>query len=210
MKLETTPSVAAHLTDFANLVTLGNLVLGTGAAMLLLVDHDILAVLALIWAVFLDHLDGYLARMSSDAQSYKRAFGCELDNLADLISFSVVPGMFAFVLGGMDGIAAAVGLFLPVCGALRLAYFNLYGLRNRRFVGVPATYCAALFAIVPVYLLHQLLHAPRWTILSIGVVLGAVQVLPISMPKLRLPILTLFGCAVSLSVLIVVTVGSIK
>lgn len=210
MKLETTPSVAAHVTDFANLVTLGNLVLGTGAAMLLLVDRDILAVLALIWAVFLDHLDGYLARMSSNAKSYKRAFGCQLDNLADLISFSVVPSMFVFVLGGMDGIAAAVALFLPVCGALRLAYFELYGLRDGRFVGVPATYCAALFAIVPVYLFHQLLQAPRWILLSIAVVLGAIQILPISMPKLRPPIFMLFGCVVALSVLIVVTVGSIK
>lgn len=116
-----------------NAVTSGNLAAGFLA--LLVTPHHLLqaALLVALAAVF-DVLDGVLARRS-DRES---AFGTNLDSLADLVSFGMVPALAMYV-GLLDalpvvGFLACLGFLL--CGAWRLARFPLVK-SARGFVGLP-------------------------------------------------------------------------
>lgn len=88
-------------------------------------------------AVF-DFLDGAMARL---LKAYSK-IGAELDSLSDLVSFGVAP---AFLLMNiMQAKFAAdiqwlsyIALLGPVCGALRLARFNVMDVGDTNFRGLP-------------------------------------------------------------------------
>jgi CDP-diacylglycerol--serine O-phosphatidyltransferase len=129
--------------------------------------HFELAAIAIGVAVFLDGLDGRIARLTNTASD----FGREMDSLADVISFGVAPAVLAFawgvqsVNGAVEPILAEhlrrMGYFTSflflLCGAVRLARFNVQknpipknpGRPDRKyFVGLPIPAAAALVAAV--------------------------------------------------------------
>lgn len=136
-----------------SLLTTGNLFCGF-FAMLLTVDARYTeAALAVFVAMIMDMLDGRVARLMKATSQ----FGVEYDSLADVISFCVAPAflLYSFALRDL-GRAAWFGAFLfVICGALRLARFNVYtGVVDKRFfVGLP-TPAAAGAAAATVLLLH--------------------------------------------------------
>ena len=117
-------------------------------------------------AVFLDGLDGRIARMTNTVSD----FGRELDSLADVITFGVAPAVLAWVWGFEFIDRSSIEphalehlrrlsyfmLFLYVmCGASRLARFNIAvnpvpknpGKPDRKyFVGLPIPAAAAMVA----------------------------------------------------------------
>jgi CDP-diacylglycerol--serine O-phosphatidyltransferase len=119
------------------------------------------------FAFILDGLDGRVARMTHTTSE----FGRELDSLADVISFGIAPAILAYVWG-VQFVSNAFGnawldqlqragklcafLFL-VCGAARLARFNIQrnptpknpGVPHRKyFVGLPIPAAAGMVAAV--------------------------------------------------------------
>ena len=128
-------------------------------------EHFAIAAQAIGAAVFLDGLDGRIARMTNTTSN----FGREMDSLADVISFGIAPAVLAYAWGvqfidttigpnvrdqlGRFGTFAAF-LFL-LCGAVRLARFNIQknpvpknpGRPDRKyFVGLPIPAGAAMVA----------------------------------------------------------------
>ena len=106
-----------------NLVTLLALCSGVTSIKLAIENRYELAVGAIIVAIILDAVDGRLARMLKGSSR----FGAELDSLADFVNFGVAPALLLYFwslheLGNLGWIAA---LSLAVCGALRLARFNV-------------------------------------------------------------------------------------
>ncbi len=115
---------------------------------------------AIGFAVLFDALDGRIARMTRTTSD----FGVELDSLADVLSFGLAPALLAYAWGyGMTpdiygvemGKAAWVISFLYlVCGAFRLARFNVHARRTatakdrRQFVGLPIPAAAGLIAAI--------------------------------------------------------------
>lgn len=86
-------------------------------------------------AVF-DFCDGLSARV---LQAYS-PMGKELDSLSDLVSFGLAPAflvMNAYVEAGASIWLSLVGLLIGVCGALRLAKFNVDTRQTTSFVGLP-------------------------------------------------------------------------
>jgi len=91
----------------------------------------------------LDSFDGLLARRLSKSS----AFGAELDSLADMVSFGVVPALMLYV-GVLHtipfaGVAMSAGFVL--CAAWRLARFSLIP-DGHHFLGLP-TPPAAVVAV---------------------------------------------------------------
>jgi len=98
-------------------------------------QHFITAAKALGFAVFFDGLDGRIARMTHTTSD----FGRELDSLADVITFGIAPALLAFVWGVLFVISPdngnlinhlhragyALAFFYLLCGAVRLARFNV-------------------------------------------------------------------------------------
>ncbi|RJK95303.1 CDP-alcohol phosphatidyltransferase family protein [Vallicoccus soli] len=158
-----------------NLVTSANLVLGLGA--LLLVPRHLGAALALVvLAAVLDVVDGALARRAGGGT----AFGAQLDSLADLVCFCVVPALA--LARAADGAGAATqvpavavaGAFL-LGGAWRLARFPLVQ-QQGAFVGLPTPAAGAL-------LLLLLVLAPVPVAAAGGAALSALMVSTVRFPS---------------------------
>lgn len=118
-----------------HMFTVGNLVLGIIAIILAFHEEIVTASFLVILAMLADGLDGRIAR----ALGVQSEFGKELDSLSDVISFGVAPAFIVYVAAFGDFAAAgwiATALF-PVCGALRLARFNVQESTPGYFIGLP-------------------------------------------------------------------------
>ena len=96
--------------------------------------------LMLAAAVF-DFLDGFAARL---LKAYS-PMGKELDSLADLVSFGLLPSLMLhrrLVEGGMTGFVTYIPLIICIFSALRLAKFNVDDRQSENFLGLPTPACA--------------------------------------------------------------------
>lgn len=109
-----------------------------------------------IAAVF-DFLDGMVARL---IHAYSE-IGKQLDSLADMVSFGVVPGTVMFMLlqrleAPFMGIPADVvpffGFLITIFSALRLAKFNIDTRQTTSFIGLPTPACTLFVASLPLIL----------------------------------------------------------
>ncbi len=137
------------------MITLLALCSGVTAIRLAFEGRFQIAVGAIILAVFLDALDGRLARMLKGTSK----FGAELDSLADFVNFGVAPALLLYFwsLNATRPFGWIVCLMLSVACALRLARFNVAledplkpAYANAFFTGMPAPAGAGL-AMVPLY-----------------------------------------------------------
>ena len=117
--------------------------------------------------MIMDILDGRVARLMKATSQ----FGLEFDSLADVVSFCVAPAflIYSFALSAL-GRPAWFGAFLfVICGALRLARFNVHtGTVDRRFfVGLPTPAAAGL--VVSAVILLKGVEPSAWLLLTIAV-----------------------------------------
>ena len=89
-----------------------------------------------------DFLDGLVAR----ALNVHSEIGKQLDSLADMVSFGVVPGVmmyFMVLLTGSFGnfylnfVFPLLGFFITIFSAIRLAKFNIDNRQSDSFIGLP-------------------------------------------------------------------------
>lgn len=129
-------------------LTLGNLYLGVLAIVLLLDGRFREASFLIILGMFLDGLDGRMARLLNVTSN----FGKELDSLADVITFGVAPAVLLLSLQWdsiLNNLAAATFVF---CGAIRLARFNTQPPGGSdHFVGLPITAAGGIAATTMLY-----------------------------------------------------------
>ncbi|WP_138429494.1 CDP-diacylglycerol--serine O-phosphatidyltransferase [Fodinibius saliphilus] len=77
----------------------------------------------IVFAGLFDALDGFMARLSNATSQ----FGIELDSISDVVSFGVAPGflLYAFGLAEMPFVGIILSALPPLCGAVRLARYNV-------------------------------------------------------------------------------------
>jgi len=162
-----------------SLLTTGNLFCGFLALILTTQRRFTEAAVAVLVAMVLDLLDGKVARLTKTTSQ----FGVEFDSLADVVSFCVAPAFMLYNLALAPlGRAAWLGAFLYViCGALRLARFNVYtGVVDRRyFVGLP-TPAAAGMVVAVILLFDGVESLERWQAGAIAVGTYIVALLMVS------------------------------
>ncbi len=129
-----------------NMITLAALFGGFYAVVMAMNGRFDLATVGIFAAMFLDSMDGRVARMTNT----QSAFGEQMDSLSDMVSFGAAPALIAYEwtlrdLGRWGWIAAFV---YCACAALRLARFNVNtGVVDKRyFQGLPSPAAAALVA----------------------------------------------------------------
>jgi CDP-diacylglycerol--serine O-phosphatidyltransferase len=120
-----------------SLFTVGNIFCGYVSIVRATMGQFELAALLILIAALLDGLDGRVARMTGTTSE----FGLQFDSIADIVSFGVAPAVLAFTwsLSSFGRIGWAVSFLFVMCGALRLARFNLQTthLDRRFFIGLP-------------------------------------------------------------------------
>jgi len=161
-----------------SLLTTGNLFCGFLALVLTADGRLTEAAVSIFVAIVMDILDGKVARLTRTTTQ----FGVEFDSLADVVSFCVAPAfmLYTLALGGL-GRAAWLGTFLfVICGALRLARFNVAsGVADRRyFVGLPTPAGAGIVAAVVLLLGDDEIN--RWLGAAIAAGTYAVAILMVS------------------------------
>ena len=105
------------------------------------------------------------------------------NSLADLVSAGVFPATALIVVANASVLSVCVGAVLVVASALRLSYFNVFGSPGGRFIGVPTTYAVPMTAAL--FLMRPLVPEPAFPVLlsTAIVVLAALHVSPIRVPK---------------------------
>ncbi|MGA9524083.1 MAG: CDP-diacylglycerol--serine O-phosphatidyltransferase [Myxococcaceae bacterium] len=114
------------------------------------------AALAIFFAMFFDGFDGRVARLTRTQSQ----FGVELDSLADVVSFGVVPAMLVYkwALSPLGLMGMIIAFVFAACGAIRLARFNVIAQRSPHggggafFVGLPIPLAAGM--IVSMVIAH--------------------------------------------------------
>ena len=132
----------------ANLCTAMNLLAGIVSIEFSARGEFTWAALAVFAGMVFDGLDGKIARMFSATGS---AFGKELDSLCDVVSFGAAPAFLLYrVLQPTHPWQAALAAgFFAVCGAMRLARFNISpATPGKGFTGMPITGAGGMLAIV--------------------------------------------------------------
>ena len=135
------------------------------------------AAIAIGWALLFDMLDGRIARLTKTTTE----IGIQLDSIADVVTFGIAPAVLAYVWGygttlteGSDlhRLAWFLSFMYLICGAFRLARFNVQASRPRilaegtpkvdkkSFVGLPIPVAGGLIA--------ALVHFSPWPLIHFG------------------------------------------
>ncbi len=131
-----------------NALTLFNLFCGCLAVTFIWSDRPILTVVAIVLGLIADFLDGFAARRLHQTS----AIGRDLDSLADVVSFGVVPSTLYYHLLislSIDPWISLVAYSFALGAAYRLARFNTDTTCRDHFAGLPtpaaATFPAGLY-----------------------------------------------------------------
>lgn len=139
------------LRHLPNALTSMNLLCGVAGVVCTLQGRFCLAFPLMLCAAAFDFLDGLCARLLN---AYSN-IGKELDSLADMVSFGVLPSLMLYqtMSEATDGSRwSLLTLILAVFSALRLAKFNTDARQTEQFIGLPvpasAMICGAWTALV--------------------------------------------------------------
>ncbi|TDG95593.1 CDP-diacylglycerol--serine O-phosphatidyltransferase [Cardinium endosymbiont of Culicoides punctatus] len=137
-----------------NLFSIFNLICGVIGTVLALNEQLVYAAYCVFIGAFFDLLDGFFARILH-AQS---PIGKQLDSLADLITFGMVPASIMYTLIKTYETCPYrpyAALLIVVFSALRLAKFNVDERQIDRFIGLPTPANAMAIAALPMVLERQ-------------------------------------------------------
>ncbi len=176
-----------------NLITLCNLSCGLlGIFILIQSSYSSVEKLSIITylmmlGMFFDFFDGFVARL---LKAYSE-IGKQLDSLADMVSFGVLPACFFYQLFQVyqpQSNFQFLSIFLAVFACWRLAKFNIDTKQTKNFIGLP-TPAMALWAIGLYYISKNQFFGwvlSEWSLLFHIFLLSFLMVLPIPLFSLKL------------------------
>lgn len=115
------------------------------------------AILFLALAGACDTFDGKIARLKKDRTEEMIIFGVQIDSLCDMVCFGVTPAVIAYNLGLQTPWGIAIEILFVICGAIRLAYFNVMEEMKKKepptdspkyFRGMPITTITVIFPVI--------------------------------------------------------------
>ena len=134
---ELQPTILSYLKDLPNLCSLTGLACTVLAIYFSILGNYYAAMIGMIWAVAFDWADGLIARRMKGRSSKQGFFGGQLDSLIDIVNYGVSPAILLLSYGKFD-LWFLPGAFIIIsASALRLSYFNTFGLANgTRYTGM--------------------------------------------------------------------------
>lgn len=148
-----------------NFLTCMNLIVGVLGCISVIKGDIWNAIYFVIIAAAFDFLDGFSARLLN----VKSEIGKQLDSLADMISFGLLPALF--MLGSLSqtslapSILAYIGILIAPFSALRLAKFNIDDRQSEQFLGLPTPANAILITS----LTFLPFHLNGWALIAITI-----------------------------------------
>lgn len=105
-------------------------------------DYTI-AFICLVLSGLCDVFDGQIARRIKRTQD-ECSFGTQIDSLADMINFVLLPVVISIKLS----VPIIILIVYTLAAIIRLGYYNVKGLSNGSFLGLPVTFIAMFFPLV--------------------------------------------------------------
>jgi CDP-diacylglycerol--serine O-phosphatidyltransferase len=151
-----------------NALTCGNLICGIFGIIQVFEGNLTNASILIGAALIFDWLDGFIARLLHVTSP----IGKELDSLADMVTFGVLPALIMLKLiensctsgtctvGLLGFYKPYIALALAVFSALRLAMFNVDTRQSHSFIGVPTPANGMVVASFPLILAYNPEYSP--------------------------------------------------
>ncbi len=166
-----------------NILTLANLFTGCIGIVYVFRDNLVFAAYAIWIAAVFDFFDGFTARILKVSSP----IGKELDSLADMVTFGVLPSfiLFKMMSGTTYELLPFIAFALALFSAMRLAKFNVDTRQTDSFIGMP-TPAAAFFVSGLPFWQAQYPELISWQyVLIITIALSLLLVAPIEMLALK-------------------------
>ncbi|QDH79973.1 CDP-diacylglycerol--serine O-phosphatidyltransferase [Echinicola soli] len=131
-----------------NAITCMNLASGMAGIFFVLEGNLFAATYFIMIAAVFDFLDGMVARLLK----VHSEIGKQLDSLADMVTFGVLPSFVLFQLLKTPfptGYVPFIAFLIGIQSAMRLAKFNIDTRQSDRFIGVPTPANALLICTLP-------------------------------------------------------------
>ncbi|MDF1551155.1 MAG: CDP-alcohol phosphatidyltransferase family protein [Bacteroidales bacterium] len=122
------PGMLGFAKDLPNICSLIGLLSALFAIYFAIEGHFIASVIAILWAVLFDWYDGIIARRMKGRTKAQAVFGAQLDSMIDIISFGVYPAILLLSYGSYSAWFIPGAFIILATSAIRLSYFNIYGL----------------------------------------------------------------------------------
>lgn len=160
-----------------NAITCSNLICGVLGILFVVQGELAYGAVFMVAGGVLDFFDGFVARLLGASSP----IGGELDSLADVVTFGVLPGVMVFNMLSGDAqlingltpgqIPALAGLLIPAFSAVRLAVFNLDTTQTDHFRGLPtpanAIFWAFLMLSFKYYGMEEVAFEQRWVLAAL-------------------------------------------
>jgi CDP-diacylglycerol---serine O-phosphatidyltransferase len=186
-------SLLKHL---PNTLTLLNLTCGVSG--ILFWQHDLRFAASCIFAAMIfDFFDGFVARVTGSTSQ----IGKQLDSLADVVSFGVLPALVLFGVLHPDflwmtakdvPLSSYLLIAIPLCSALRLAKFNTDEKQSSVFNGLPTPANAFWIASVPFIVFYSAesslayrIFSGHSTLLLMALASSALLLIPVSLMAMK-------------------------
>lgn len=142
------------------------------------------AMIGVLWAVLFDWYDGIIARKMKSRTKAQGVFGSQLDSMIDIVSYGVLPAILLLSYGNYS-IWFLPGAFVIIAAsAIRLSYFNIYGLiDNKTYKGLALDNNVLILAFV--FLFESFFEHSAFSVLIyiILMILSALNLSSIPTPK---------------------------
>lgn len=158
---------------FANLITYLGIVFSAVAIMLSYNRRVDMAIMCFILAGICDMFDGTFAKRFPRTEE-EREIGIQMDSLADVISFLVVPVAICLSVGMNKWYNYLAYIVYILMGITRLGYFNVFAKKNKntvitKYPGVAVTYASLIFPLL--FILHFYIDINVFGIIAMVVML---------------------------------------
>lgn len=176
----------------ASVLTTVSLYCGIGGIFASISGKYTVAAKYVLAAIVFDVLDGAVAKLTRSVSD----FGKELDSLADLVSFGVAPAVLIYTaylhqerLSGpfIYKTGSVLAVIYVICGALRLARFNVYQSEQREyFTGLPIPAAAVTIASFVLFTQTLGLDVAFYVLGPLTLLLAGLMVSTVRYPKDKL------------------------
>ena len=141
--------------DYTVIATYASLFVGLCGIFASMEGQPFFAVIALMITGILDAFDGRIARTKKNRTNVEKRFGIQIDSLADMTSFGVLPACIGYAVGLQKPWQMVLLIGYALAGLIRLAYFNVMeevrqskdGGKRQYYDGLPITNAALLLSL---------------------------------------------------------------
>jgi CDP-diacylglycerol--serine O-phosphatidyltransferase len=170
--------------DLPNICSLLGLLCAVFGIFFAIEGYFLASIIGVLWAVLFDWFDGIIARKIKGRTKEQGVFGGQLDSMIDIVSFGILPAILLLSYGNYS-LWFMPGVFIIIStSAIRLSYFNVYGLfDSKTYMGLALDNNVLILAFV--FLFESFFSHTTFSIIiyTILMILSVLNLASIPTPK---------------------------